>query len=95
MFQAIVVARTTYLQFAAGFGNLEALNAIPVILWISVPVLTAIGMYHHIFWPLVVAYKYISGGCGPNFLCIQNQNIRRLLSHPQCGCFGKFRFHAS
>ena len=44
MFQTIVVARTTYLQFAAGFGNIKALDAIPVLLWFSVPVLNAIGM---------------------------------------------------
>ena len=54
MVQAIILARMAYLQFAAGFGNFEALDAIPVILWFGVPILSSIGMYHPFFWPIVV-----------------------------------------
>ena len=46
MVQAILLARMVYIQFAAGFGNPNALNAIPVILWFAVPILNSIGMYH-------------------------------------------------
>jgi hypothetical protein len=46
MVQAIILARMAYVQFAAGFGNLDALDAIPVILWFGVPILSSIGMYH-------------------------------------------------
>ena len=60
MFQAVVLARMAYIQFAAGFGNLDALDAIPVILWFSVPILNGIGMYHpsflFFFWRSL-AYK--------------------------------------
>ena len=54
MLQAILLARVSYLQFAAGFGKLEALDAIPVILWFGVPVISSIGMCHPFFWLLVV-----------------------------------------
>ena len=50
MVQAIILARMAYIQFAAGFGNFDALNAIPVILWFSVPVLTAISKWSSDFW---------------------------------------------
>ena len=46
MVQAIILARMAYVQFAAGFGNFDALDAIPVILWFGVPILSSIGMYH-------------------------------------------------
>ena len=46
MVQAIILARMAYIQFAAGFGNFDALDAIPVILWFGVPILSSIGMYH-------------------------------------------------
>jgi hypothetical protein len=46
MGQAIMLARMAYVQFAAGFGNFVALDAIPVILWFGVPILSSIGMYH-------------------------------------------------
>jgi hypothetical protein len=96
MVQAIMLARMAYIQFVAGFGNFDALDAIPVILWLGVPILSSIGI---IFLATCrsLAYKYISDGRGPNFLCIQNQIISRFVSesHPKCGCFGKFRLHAS
>ena len=50
MVQAIILARMAYTQFAAGFGDFDALNAIPVILWFAVPILSSIGMYHPFFW---------------------------------------------
>ena len=56
MFQAIVLARMAYIQFATGFGNLDALDAIPVILWFSVPILNGIGMYHPFFF---LAFTYL------------------------------------
>ena len=43
--QAILLARLGYIQFGAGFGNFDAINAIPVILWFGVPVLNSIGTY--------------------------------------------------
>jgi hypothetical protein len=53
--QAIILARMAYIQFGAGFGSFDALNAIPAILWFGVPILSSIGMYHpFFFWPLVV-----------------------------------------
>ena len=51
--QAILLARLAYLDFAAGFGDIHALNMIPAIFWFGVPILTAIGI-HPLFWPLVV-----------------------------------------
>jgi hypothetical protein len=52
--QAIILARMAYVQFADGYGNFDALNAIPVILWFGVPILSSIGMYHpSFFWLLV------------------------------------------
>ena len=42
-----------YIQFAAGYGNFDALDAIPVILWFGVPILSSIGMYHPSFSPLI------------------------------------------
>ena len=54
MAQAIMLARMAYTQFAAGFGKLDTLDAIPVILWFGVPILSSIGMYHQLFWPFVV-----------------------------------------
>jgi hypothetical protein len=94
--QAIILARMAYVQFADGYGNFDALNAIPVILWFGVPILSSIGMYHPSFLATCrsLAYKYISDGCGPNFLCLQNQIISRILCHPECGCFGEFRFQS-
>ena len=53
MVQAIMLARMAYIQFAAGFGNFDALDAIPAILWFGVPILSSIGMYPF-FWSLVV-----------------------------------------
>ena len=97
MVQAIILARMAYIQFAAGFGNMGALDAIPAMLWFGVPILSSIGKSYHPFFLATcrsLAYKYISGGRGPNFLCIQNQIISRILSHPGCSCFGKFRLHA-
>ena len=100
MVQAIILARMAYTQFAAGFGDFDALNAIPVILWFAVPILSSIGMYRpfflgHLSFTGTCLLTYVSGDCGPNFLCIQNQNIRKLLSHPECGCFGKFQSSSS
>ena len=46
MGQSIMLARMAYVQFAAGFGNFDALDAIPIILWFGVPILSSIGMYH-------------------------------------------------
>ena len=54
MVQAIILARMAYIQFAAGFGNFDTLDAIPVILWFGVPILSSVGMYHPVFWLLVV-----------------------------------------
>ena len=51
--QAILLARLVYLDFAASFGDIHALNMIPAIFWFGVPILTAIGI-HPLFWPLVV-----------------------------------------
>ena len=59
MFQAIVFARITYTQFAAEFGNIDAINAIPVILWLSMPILTAIGMYHPFFGRLSFTFLQV------------------------------------
>ena len=49
-----MLARMAYIQFAAGFGNFDALDEIPVFLWFGVPILSSIGMYHLFFWPCVV-----------------------------------------
>ena len=46
MAQAIMLARMAYIQFAAGFGNFEILDAIPAVLWFGVPILSSIGIYH-------------------------------------------------
>ena len=76
MVQAIILARMAYIQFAAGFGNFDALDEIPVILWFGVPILSSIGIYYLLLFFLAtcrsLAYKYISGSRGPNFLRIQN-----------------------
>ena len=56
--QAIILARMGYIQFAAGFGNFDALNAIPVILWFAVPIINSIGMYHPTCCSLASAYVY-------------------------------------
>ena len=58
--QAIILARMAYIQFAAGFGNFDALNAIPVLLWFGVPILSSIGMYHPLLCPLVVRLYLIT-----------------------------------
>jgi hypothetical protein len=50
MVQVIIFARMSYIQFAVGYGNLDALDAIPVILWFGVPILSSIGIS---FWPRV------------------------------------------
>ena len=49
--QAILVARVAYTEFAAGFGNLEAVNTIGL-LSIAAPILSSIGMYYSFSWPL-------------------------------------------
>ena len=55
MVQAIMLARMAYIQFAAGFGNFDALDAIPATLWFGVPILSSIGMYHPPFWPFATS----------------------------------------
>ena len=51
--QVIILARMAYIQYGAGYGNFDALDAIPVILWFGVPILSSIGMYHPSFSPLI------------------------------------------
>ena len=71
--QTILLGRMAYKEFAAGFGHIDAIYTIGL-LALAVPILGSIGRCYFIF--LVVcdslAYKYVSGGRGPNILCIQN-----------------------
>ena len=46
--QSILLARKFYQEFAAGFGNFEAIDA-GGILWFAVPILSSIGMYGLLF----------------------------------------------
>ena len=58
MAQAILMAKMAYTEFAAGFGNFEAINDVGL-LWLAVPVMSSVGMYH----PLLgrsLAYKWIT-----------------------------------
>ena len=54
--QAIILARMGYIQFGAGFGNFNAINAIPVIFWFGVPILNSIGMHHPTCCSLAYVY---------------------------------------
>ena len=49
LLQAILLARMAYTEFAAGFGNFEAINEIGL-LSLAVPILSSIGMCYS-FWP--------------------------------------------
>ena len=50
--QAILLARMAYTQFAAGFGNFEAINTISL-MSLAVPILCSIGMCYSFSWPRV------------------------------------------
>ena len=43
--QTILYAKMGFQEYAAGFGNIVALNEIGLF-WFIAPILTAIGMYH-------------------------------------------------
>ena len=54
--QTILYAKKGFREFAAGFGNILALDEIGL-LWFAAPVLTAIGVYDSFFGPLPLVYK--------------------------------------
>ena len=57
--QAILLARMAYTQFAAGFGEIVAINTISL-MSLAVPILSSIGMCYSFPWPCVIrsfAYK--------------------------------------
>lgn len=72
--QAILLAKMAFTEFAAGFGNFEAIDTISL-LSLAVPILGSIGMcFYFYFWPCpsrLLTSKF-SDGRGPNILCIQN-----------------------
>ena len=89
--QTILYTKMAFQEFAAGFGNILALEKIGL-LWFAAPILTAIGM--SLFISLghsrnSLAYKEISLVPGPNILCMANQNINRIILHLNCRYFGK------
>ena len=49
--QTILLSKMAYTEFAAGFGNFQAINNIGL-LWFAVPTLSSIGMILSSFWPL-------------------------------------------
>ena len=51
--QAILLARMAFTEFAAGFGNFEAMDKIGL-LWLAVPILSSIGMCHLFSWSCVI-----------------------------------------
>ena len=52
--QAILLAKMAFTEFAAGFGNFEAIDTISL-LSLAVPILGSIGMcFYFIFWPCVI-----------------------------------------
>lgn len=70
--QTILYSKMAFQEFAAGFGDVLALEEIGL-LWFAAPVLTAIGVYHLLLgYCRSVAYKQpeISGFRGSNLLCV-------------------------
>jgi hypothetical protein len=51
--QAILLARVAYVEFAAGFGNFQAINTIGL-LSLAVPILCSIGMCFSFSWPCMI-----------------------------------------
>ena len=54
--QTILYAKMGFQEYAAGFGNIEALDEIGLF-WFIAPILTAIGVYNQFLGPLPLAYK--------------------------------------
>ena len=46
--QSILLAKKFYQEFAAGFGNYEAIN-VSGVLWFTVPIIGSIGVYYPLF----------------------------------------------
>ena len=53
--QAILLARVAYTEFAAGFGNFEAIDTIGL-LGVAVPMLGSVGMCYSLSWPYVICF---------------------------------------
>ena len=51
--QSILLAKKFYQEFAAGFGSFEAIDT-SGLLWITVPIISSIGMNHPFFLAAVV-----------------------------------------
>ena len=57
--QSILLAKKFYQEFAAGFGNYEAVDAIGL-LWFAVPIMNSIGVYYPLFWPLSFVFSQVN-----------------------------------
>ena len=51
--QTILVTRVAYTEFAAGFGNFEAIDSISL-LSLAAPILSSIGMCYSFSWPRMI-----------------------------------------
>ena len=51
--QAVLLARMAYTEFAAGFGNVEAVDKISL-LSLAVPILSSIGVCYLFSWPCMI-----------------------------------------
>ena len=60
MVQSILLARTAYTEFASGFGNLEAINKIGLLLTFAVPILSSTGMCYSFSWPCVIPTRLLT-----------------------------------
>ena len=80
--QTILYSKMGYQEYAAGFGDIVALDEIGL-LWFAAPVLTALGVYNPYLqvMPLLLTkyFFFKSIVCRSNILCIQNQSIHSII----------------
>jgi hypothetical protein len=95
MGQAIMLARMAYVQFAAGFGNFDALDSIPVILWFGVPILSSIGMPLVDHWHACLQVYLLVAAVVQIFYAYRIKLLAKSYLIPSAVVFVRFRLHAS